>query len=300
MFKKILPIFFVTLLALILIGIKVYPTLKSKYMAEENAINKDAGSPAKENTQHIDKVKEPEFPFAMKAEEDFARKYPKQFEIVKKMYYSWDYIRNAQGVFEYGYESKGEMAHITFYLDLVKKRNKADYVKAKSGKVVEEINLLYKDGIAIRQKPNQNLFTKDTDMNKQNHYLSLFNDVVINSEWFMLIYNNYPDWSFKEGNQFGMPVYQIEGEITNSTSEVLAGPFTMTVSKETGALLDLKAYGNSKEAILTLDLKEISINKGIGEGIFQLDTSGGKEVSNHDFNISGIENYQEKSGGDGP
>jgi hypothetical protein len=300
MFKKILPIFFVTLLALILIGIKVYPTLKSKYMAEENVISKDAGSPAKENTQHIDQVKESEFPFAMKAEEDFARKYPTQFEIVKKMYFSWDYIRNAQGVFEYGDESKGEVAHITFHLDLAKMSNKADYVKTKNGKVVEEINLLYKDGIAIRQKPNQGLFTKDTDMNKQNHYLSLFNDVVINSEWYTLIYNNYPDWSYKEGNQFGMPVYQIEGVIANSTSESLAGPFTMTVSKETGALLDLKAYGNSKEAILTLNLKEISINKGIEDGIFQLDTSGGQEVSNLDFNISGIENYQEKSGGDGP
>jgi hypothetical protein len=300
MFKKILPIFFVTLLALILIGIKVYPTLKSKYMAEENAISKDDGSPAKENTQHIDPVKESEFPFAMKAEEDFARKYPAQFEIVKKMYFSWDYIRNAQGVFEYGDESRGEVAHITFYLDLAKMSNKADYKKTRNGKEVEEINLLYKDGIAIRQKPDQGLFNRDSDRNKQNHYLSLFNDVVINSEWFMLIYNNYPDWSFKEGNQFGMPVYQIEGEITNSTSEVLAGPFSMTVSKETGALLDLKAYGNSKESIVFLDLKAISINKGIEEGIFQLDTSGKKEVSNLDFNVSGIENYQEKSGGDGP
>ncbi|HEY4554142.1 MAG TPA: hypothetical protein VIG80_13205, partial [Bacillaceae bacterium] len=127
--------------------------------------------------------------------------------------------------------------------------------------------------------------------------IGLHTDLITSSEWQVLIYNNYSNWSYKEGTQFGMPVYHIEGTIPSSTSNNLAGPFTMTVAKETGALLDLKCYGNEGNPILSIDVKDITINQGISDDIFVLDVSGDHEVSNYEFNMRGIEDSEEKTGG---
>ncbi|MDC3414320.1 hypothetical protein NC797_14910 [Aquibacillus sp. 3ASR75-11] len=312
MLKKLLPIFLVTLLALLLVGIKFYPELKDMMVNEDDyeaqgnkELIKDADSSSETNekpeidsAKHKDKTKPEKFPFREKAEEELAKKYPDKFNIAKKMYYAWDYIDNAQGEYEYGSPNIGDIQQVQFYVDFVKKKNRAKYERLQDGKVTETINLLLKDSNAIRQKPKTNIFTKEpVTTDNQQRYIGLFNSVITNSEWYTLVYNNYSDWNYKVDEKYGMPVYQIEGELSEKKSEDLAGPFTMVVSKDTGALLALKCYGQDNEVILYLKAKEIKINQGVSDDVFQLDVSGDKEVSNKEFNLSGIENYEKKPGG---
>ncbi|PLR78604.1 hypothetical protein CU633_05085 [Bacillus sp. V3-13] len=300
MIKQVLPIILVTLLALVLLGIKIYPSVVNKSASEKNVVVNNNERPVEVseaekfvkinesvrfNKTHRDPLKEEQFPFQMKTEEEFAKKYPDQFHIVEKMFYSWDYIQNAQGEFEFGYPLDGEMMHFQFHVDFDKKKNRSQYQIINDGKVIETENVLLKDGIAISQIPEKNIFTKEVITDNERHYLGVYNQEVTNSEWFVLIYNNYPDWHYKEGEQFGMPVYLIEGELTKKTSEFLAGPFSMTVSKETGALLGLKCYGQQNEPVLSLTVKNIEINKGIPDDKFYLDVTGSKELSKKDYGL---------------
>lgn len=316
MLKKILPVIFVTLLALLLVGIKWYPELSSFWMKHADKGHDGRGtvqtgrtSYDQKHSRHRDPLLSEDFPFENKQQEAFAKKYPKQFHIVKKMYYSWDYVDNAQGEFEWG-DSQKNMERIRFYVDFENKRNFSEDEKIKDGKVIETERVLLKDGVAVRQLTQKHLFTKETIKNNprasaaglETHYLGLYNRFVTSSEWYALIYNNYPDWTYKTGEKFGLPVYQIEGEITPEISEELTGRFTMTVAKETGVLLDLKCYGKGRKVIFFVTVKDIQINRGIKnpQAVFRLDVSGDKEVSRKVFNLSGVGSQAEgeKSGWD--
>jgi len=294
MIKKLLPVVLVTLLGLTLVGIKVYPDIKALIASKkiEEATNKQ--KPNNLNGKHP--VKEEKFPFRLPAEEEYAKKYPNQFKIVKKMYFSMNYIKNAEGEYEENHNDKDGISHMQFYTDFDQRKNRANFEKIINGKIVETIQVLLKDGIVLRQRPNKHIFTRQREEKNDNHFIGLFNNVT-NSEWWALIYNNYPDWSYKEGKKFGMPVYKIKGNITDKVSESLQGPFTMVVSKETGALLDLKCYGHESKEILSITVRKIKINQGISNDVFHLDISGSKKISNMEFNISDIENYEEKTGG---
>lgn len=164
---------------------------------------------------------------------------------------------------------------------------------------MEITNLLFKDGIAIRQRPEKNIYTKqNTNDDKGNyyHYLQWSNTTVTSSQWSKLIYDNYPDWSYHVAEENGMQVYKIKGNISKSTSEAAAGPFQMTVAKNTGVLLDLKTYGNDNQVDLFVRTKNLKINKGIKneKEVFQLDVSGNKKVSNKTFNLSSVGAEAEK------
>lgn len=318
MIKKWLPIVLVTVLVLILVGIKVYtshPEFITTFMNKGNSVeNSKANSEAKksqdseDHVQHKDTSKEEQFPFNRKQDKELAKKYSDKFKIVKKMYYSWDYIHNAQGEYERGRPINGDMERDQFYVDFDKKKNRAKGEQLEDGKVIETTNVLLKGGVGIRQMPKKHIYNKQTLKTlKENHfssvgdfethYLGLFNKMITSSEWYVLLYNDYPDWDYKLGTKFGIPVYQIKGEIPTNISESFAGPFTMVISKETGVLLDLKCYGDQNKVIFFITANDIQINKGIADDVFHLDVSGDKEVSNQKFNLSSVNNIGGKKPG---
>ncbi|MFC4619983.1 hypothetical protein ACFO4N_14815 [Camelliibacillus cellulosilyticus] len=225
MIKKLLPILIVTLLALALVGIKIYPKIApaisnhvaSPKMPKQQPLNKDNPIKKPAHTQHKDITKEPTFPFAMKEDENLAKKYPDQFNIVNKMYYSWDFINNAQGECEWG-NPGDETFHNRFYVDFVKGENFAISERLNKGKVVETETILFKDGVGIRELKEKKIYNKatrfpnDTPKHFKNEMMGRENAIVTNSEWFDLIYNNYPNWYYKESTAFGIPVYKIKGK----------------------------------------------------------------------------------------
>lgn len=285
MLKKVLLILIVSLLAVFLIIIKIDPAFLHTLTSQDNNIKVGKGHSKEEqspyNTQHKDNLREVTFPFEDKKHEAFAKKYPDQFNIVKKMFYSWDYIHNAQGEFEMGIPNV-DITRGQFYVNLDEKKNSSKIETVRDGKVVETENVLLKNGLAIHEFPKKGIYTKKSIDHPEDQYLGFGNGVITESEWWSLIYNEYPDWSYKVTTKDGLPVYQIKGEIT--TSESLAGRFTMTVSKETGALLDLKCYGHGKSVIYFVTGKDIQINKDVQDDVFKLDITGDKKLSFKEYN----------------
>lgn len=318
MIKRWLPAIILTILALVLVGIKIYPTLKNQFFSDEldtlqynessdrdennfqynESPEKDKNNTNNDNPVHRG-IKENTFPFNTKEEKKLAEKYPDQFNIVEMMYYSWDYIDNAQGEYEIQWsKDKNEKTYNQFYVDFENGKNRATSKLVRDGKVIETHNVLLKDKMAVRQMPEKNIFSKEPIENNprrsagalQNHYIGLFHSDITNSEWFTLINGNYPDWTYKEKEYLGIPAYHIEGNISYDTSNALEGQFSMVVSKDTGVLLDLKCYGQSDEVIFAITVKSLSLNKGVPNDIFVLDVNGNKEVDNTEYNLSGVGN----------
>ena len=149
MLKKWLPIVFITLLAVFLILLKFDPGFFQRFSHKEKgiAINKP-DKVVQQNggykTKHRDPYREPTFPFGRKVNEDFAKKYPDQFSIVNKMYYSWDYIHNAQGNYAWGHPLQGDPIKGHFYVDLDKNMNLVNLKISQNDKVQNE-KVLYKN-----------------------------------------------------------------------------------------------------------------------------------------------------------
>lgn len=296
MLKKWIPIVLVTLLAVFLILLKFDPRVFQSFTHKNNniAFSKPPNTVKQSSgkvKQHGDPSLPATFPFGRKANEDFAKKYPNKFAIVKKMYYSWDYIHNAQGSFSWGQPLQGGISKGHFYVDFDRKMNLANNKVIQNGKVVESENELYKNKLETLQFPSKKIYTILSSTIQSSHFgmhqaLSFENSFITESEWFALIYNDYPDWSYKIGTKEGMPVYLITGVIKSTTSPDLAGPFTMVVSKDTGALLDLKFYGKKNKLIFFVSSKNLKINKGISneQQVFKLNVSGDKKLAFPDFN----------------
>ncbi|WP_164668169.1 hypothetical protein [Virgibacillus doumboii] len=232
-----------------------------------------------------------------------SEKYPDKFQIVKKKRNSRDYVNSALGVYEY-FPSPGSKNRVEFYVDFQRNKNRVTYMDITNRKVTETLHYLFEYNVVLRKKEEDHIFNRKT-LKESYHddmqffiesHTNKFNGQIFDSEWDFL-YQNYENWTYVEGEKFGMPVYEIEGTVTEDISPELVGPFTMTISKETGALLDLKAYGSRDKPFVSLTVKEIKLNQGIPDDVFILDVSGYKELPNKEFNISGIENYQEKPGG---
>lgn len=300
--RKILPIVVITLLVLVLVGIKYYPHITQLFTDDKSndsiSLSKSDHSASSTNKKHENPFLSDTYPFGSEDAEKFAKEHPKKFNIVKKMHYAWDNLKNVQGEFEWGYTG-GETFHVSFCLDLMEGKNRVTLKRKSGDKIMEITNLLFKDGIAIRQRPEKNIYTKqNTNDDKGNyyHYLQWSNTTVTSSQWSKLIYDNYPDWSYHVAEENGMQVYKIKGNISKSTSEAAAGPFQMTVAKNTGVLLDLKTYGNDNQVDLFVRTKNLKINKGIKneKEVFQLDVSGNKKVSNKTFNLSSVGAEAEK------
>jgi outer membrane lipoprotein-sorting protein len=286
--KNLLIIFFITILALILLGIKVYPNVISQLEKESNSNSLIEDNRKEKDLQKVTKADS--FPFRTEEEEELASHNPNKFQIVKRMYNSLDTIHNAYGSFQYRSSEMDNMSHVKFYVDYDQKLGRESFKEMK-GKVIKSEEVLIKDSILLRQKPTEKIYNRKP---LENRRTSIYSTIVTNSEWYILIYNNYQDWEFKEGEKFGLPVYLIEGNIREATSEELAGPFTMVVSKETGALLDLKCYQKGDKSTLTVTVEEIKINEGVSEEVFYLDINSDRELPNLEYNISDLNNYQKK------
>ncbi|MCM3734262.1 hypothetical protein M3215_00020 [Bacillus cytotoxicus] len=309
MLKKAMPAVLITVLALLLVVINYYPQIQEMWMNKktEEAVETQT-KPEKENGKSTKKHRldrNPLEPDKMDAPpedmKEMAKKYPDKFEIVKKMYYSLDYIDNAQGKFEWGFS--GDTSRIQFSVDFVKNKNKVQKEKIQGDKVIEVENLLVNlnDEVLISQLPKKNVHNI---MRKKDQpfpgvidgNILTGNRMILQTEWDDMLYD-FTRWEYKEETQYGMPVYQIKGEIKKNSdirydengkpnesikgsSDSLAGPFTMVVSKDTGALLDFKCYKSDNAVKFFVTASEIQLNKGIAneEKVFQLDLSNSKEL----------------------
>ena len=314
MLKKIISITVVTVLAILLLLMKIKPDfIESIIHPEKNTAfttNSQTITKSKEHKNRFKNHKEKTFPFQSKEEKEMAKKYPEQFEIINKMFYSWDYIHTAEGSYEWGIPGK-EIYRGTFHVDLDQKKNLLFEEIEKNGKTVEQTQFLYKDGVAIQYLPSKNIHTKEFLKKKaadkedqayqEDEWVGLGNNWVLQSEQYQYLFH-YPDWSYKIEHQYGMPVYHIKGTIAKSISETLEGPFTMTISKETGALLDFRCFGQDKKLIFYLTTKDIKLNQSFEKGkeTFRLNITGSKELSWEKYrsNLYAFKNYQEKSGED--
>ncbi|HEO8422010.1 hypothetical protein [Niallia sp. FSL W8-0635] len=288
MSKKWISIMVITLLAFILVGIRIYPDLEMKLETglkqETTHVNEN------HNKNTIKEGKERSFPFRTKEEEELAGHSPDKFKIVEKMYFSLSTIHHAYGAFQFRNSELDNMSYVEFYVDYDQKRSRESY-KEIGKEAIKAEEILLKDSMLLRQKPLEKIYNRKP---LEDRSTSVYANIVTNSEWYMLIYNNYSDWEFKEGEKFGLPVYLIKGNIKEDISESLMGPFTMIVSKETGALLDLKCYQQEDEPTLTVTVEDIKINEGLPEDVFHLDVSDGRELPNLEYNISDLTGYEGK------
>ncbi|HET7657477.1 MAG TPA: hypothetical protein VFK37_04230, partial [Bacillales bacterium] len=119
-----------------------------------------------------------------------AKQYPKKFQIVKKMYYSWDHIHNIQGQIEAGYPQLKVKGETTFYLDLDHQRNWAKQLVTKKGNLFYMEKVLYKDHKITLERPKKKIFTEWRFQNQQKVSTNVYEGLnfedgnVTNSLWF--------------------------------------------------------------------------------------------------------------------
>ncbi|QTM98932.1 hypothetical protein ERJ70_06220 [Sediminibacillus dalangtanensis] len=307
--KKYLPVLLITILALTLTGIKLYPTIAGALNKEETQkkqqLSNDSDEIAQE-TKHKNPLLDDDFPFKLEEQEKYAQENPDKFAIVEKMYYAWDYIDNAEGLYEYGNNGQVEN-RVTFHVDFEQKQNKALYETLENGSVVETEHFLLHDGQMTGRLDEQQIYYQEpVKNNPRQDDISALTDalgkdagLIIGSEEWMVLFDNYDSWEYEETTAFGIPAFKIKGTLTKDTSEMLAGPFEMTVAKETGVLLDLQCYGeeDKEKPVYFIKVADISINDGIenAEEVFQLDVSDSEELP---FEEYGKETYGAKAGGE--
>ncbi|GGE53140.1 hypothetical protein GCM10011391_35020 [Pullulanibacillus camelliae] len=296
MLKKWLSIGIVTLVALVLLGYKInqsHPELFSKLMMSKDKkespeeIAQEKGRKSSRSTGenaevHRDVDLEKHFPFNTSEEKKLAQKYPDQFNIVRKMYYYLDNIENAQGDVEWGDSRENKMRE-TFSVDYEKQMSLSKIYYIEKGQVAQQENVLFQHAAASEQLPLKHLYTKQSIKSSDIFTYLKVGQETIESQWYTLIYNDYPSWHYHSGTKFGMPVYLIEGDIPKAISEDLAGHFKMTVSQDTGALLSLDCYGHKNKVIYFVNARHLKINHGVSKQAFQLDFTGDKRVSGHGF-----------------
>jgi hypothetical protein len=230
------------------------------------------------------------------------------------MYYGLDYINNAQGIYKWGHNRlENTYRRIEFAVDFETKQNISKYQIFENGKLKKTTYSLLSDGLLTHQSLDKSIYyheiENDTSSGQKTNerirdYLFAGIRYIAESEWYVLIYDNYDDWDYTVSTKFGIPVYQIKGIIDSEISEGLAGPFEMTVAKDTGTLLDLKCFGNNKDGniVFFVEVERISINEGIQdpENIFTLDLSNSKKVSQEEYREQLKENTssEEKTGWD--
>lgn len=203
------------------------------------------------------------------------KKHPAQFRIVKKMYYSLDYIHNVQGEFVWGHPTHGDKEHEWFHVDFDNKKSRSKREDLKDGKVIQTMNVLFKNEMLVSELPAKHIFVKRSVKPTYTlMYLLKVGGLITETSRFSLITDDYSQWHYQTGTKFGMPVYEIKGV------DRLGRHFAMTVSKDTGVLLGLKMYEKNNKNKLTfyITVKNIKINRGIPSDVFHLDVFGDKEL----------------------
>lgn len=243
---------------------------------QQNQINKTltAQQPSVNHSKHRSKIRT-EKSFREYVNQSLGKKHPDQFRIVKKMYFSLEYIHSAQGELVWGNSVHGNTSRAKFHIDFDKKRSLKKVKDLKNGKVIQATNSLVREGLLTKELPKKHIFYKGP-VKSDNILGSMLvaGGIVTQNQWFVRIANDYSHWHYTMGKKFGMPVYEIKG------IDQLNRPFTMTVSKDTGALLGLKSYDKKNKNKLTffIAVKNIKINQGIPDRVFHLDVSSDKEM----------------------
>lgn len=301
--KKFLPVIIITVMALVLIGIKLYPSLKNKWDEEklvqddkETASITNKETSIKGNDLHRNPYKEETFPFVLKEQEELAKKYPDHFQIVEKIYYSWDNVESIYGKFRFKMSEVDNIQIVEFYADYNRNWSYTHTKESQNGKVVADEIRLYKEGVSTAQKPKEKVYTVWEDKEEGDSVQDAIKRILDSEDW-MFIYDNYSNWKIKEGEKFNLPAYFVEGNIPKSTSELFNGPFSMVIAKDTGVILDTKIYGKGKEAERNTTVEEIHINEGVPEGAFNIDLNGYQEVSVEDYFKDIVDSFEKKSGG---
>ena len=223
--------------------------------------------------------------------------YKDKFSIVKKMYHSLNYINNAEGEFQWGHPDNGDAEQVKFYVNYEKEKKYEKVRLLDHNQLLETQTNLYKDQVNISKLNQSHIYTKNSlpsnsDLNKPK-YLYGITTFITNSEWYSILYENYRNWEYKEIKTYGISAYEIEGTIPKTKSNFLSGRFTMEVSKETGALLNLHCYGNTDHVIFYVESKDIHINEGVPNKVFQVDVSDSQEVTRNEFLASSLRSKQE-------
>lgn len=273
--KNKIPVIFAYTLAATLLFVFGWLGVQNHFgkTPQRHSLSVSAQNPGK--AQHRDKIRNDKS-FRNYVNVFLGKKHPDQFRIVKKMYYSLDHIQNAQGEFVWGHPGHHEMEHERFYVDFVHKKSLLKSEDLKNGKVIQTLNLMFKNGMSVSELPAKRIFVKrPVKPNDTLGYLLKAGGEVTESSWFSLISNDYSQWHYQIGTKFGMPVYEIKG------IDPLGHSFSMTVSKDTGALLDLKRYekNNKNKLAFYITVKNIKINQGVPNSTFRLHISGDKAVS---------------------
>jgi len=290
MVKKWIAGILVTLLILGLITIKVYPVAKSNWWNEEEKLeakNQDLSTKEKDtgtnrfNVSHRSPYVDETFPFRTLEEEEYAKQNPEKFHIVNSIYYAWDKVDTVNGEYKYKISELDDTHHINFYADYEKFISYTEEETQTETGLFRENRMEDRFGSIkfIRQKPDEKVY--NILDNSDSFGMKLI--WIIGSELWMDIYNNYDDWEFTEGEKLGLAAYMIEGSISKEHSEMLEGPFTMVVSKETGIILDAKFYGKSKEPMVNIEVEKIHLNEGNPEDVFHVDLTNNKEVSAEEY-----------------
>ncbi|WP_349410076.1 hypothetical protein [Pseudalkalibacillus sp. SCS-8] len=238
--------------------------------------------------EHRDPLKNEDDLFSAPDSEKLAQENPDQFEIVKKMFFSWDHIDNAQGSYSYSSHPDGTVTNVNFQVDFERNKNLTSIEITKDEKVLEKQISLLKDDQVVLQLPEKKLVTTksaEDNLATQHQYLNMGGH-VISSEWFVLLLDNYDHWSYQENTKFGMPVYEIEGDVPEYNGSF--GPFKMTVSKETGALLDAEFYKENGEVAYFMKADEVRLNEGVDPSLFHINVEDSEEVTFETFNESTI------------
>lgn len=198
-------------------------------------------------------------------EKKFVKKYPKKYEIVRRMYFSLSYIENAQGEFEWGYPLREEVKRTSFWVDYKKMMDHTITKEMRNGVAVPKDNRVQKDGeiFQLMRDGHGVIGRAVNDSNKfyEKMYMGERHSLITNSEWVSALASNYGNWTYQKGKKFGLTVYKIKG-VDRADRR-----FTMTVAKDTGALLDLKIY-NKNQLEYYITVLTIQINKGVSDSQF--------------------------------
>ncbi|HEO8422009.1 hypothetical protein [Niallia sp. FSL W8-0635] len=208
----------------------------------------------------------------MQYNRSLATQYPDKFAIVKKMCRSYSNIHSAYGKFEYRNSDRDEPSTVSFYLDIDKGLYKSTLNYWDKGSYTL-LKYLWKDEIFTIERPSEENYVEELD--KQKFKDTGLPGVIFNNEWYVLLLDNYENWSYKETKKFNRAVYEIEGNYPfDSEYDTVGGPFSVTIDKETGTVFNLAYYDHrdlDRPARVMVNVKNISINEGVPENIFSID-----------------------------
>lgn len=211
---------------------------------------------------------------------------PEYFTTVQGKYETIDKKNNEKSTTLYAIDNEKKRGMETSYIDGAEVATVMSFGKTKKRITFEEGPKTYmvadwppvkkkKDEDTKKYTATERLYGKGDDNKPYSEYI-FGNDVV---SWQLVsVLLRYDDWQYKETTFMDRPCYLLSGKIDDSLSESYAGPFKMTVDKETGIVFSFKNYDDdNKQLKYEIKTKDIKIDQGVDEKLFQKDKSGYKK-----------------------